>query len=163
MNYWQLSVFIDKEGYVLPAGATVAISIHGMHRNPALFSDPDSFKPERFLREHQQGGEEIQYSCFMPFSAGPRNCIGKSLLFYKASLKDCDVFLMLRQIKYSLTDSCYLFITRSKLRHDWDENSAGPLPSEVPFFHHRGSKSTHDDKTRRNDRSPAEEWYQVNR
>jgi len=60
---------------MLPAGATVALSIYGMHRNPKLFPDPDSFKPKRFLPENSEGRHPY---AFIPFSAGFRNCIGMS-------------------------------------------------------------------------------------
>ncbi|XP_026328888.1 cytochrome P450 4C1-like [Hyposmocoma kahamanoa] len=61
-------------GYVLPSGSGVVVSIWGVHRDPKYWGpdaekfDPDRFLPERFKLEH---------SCsFMPFSNGPRNCVG---------------------------------------------------------------------------------------
>lgn len=43
------------------------------HRIPELFPDPYKFKPERWFSIHPSAYE------FMPFSAGPRYCIGTSL------------------------------------------------------------------------------------
>ena len=59
--------------YILPAGLSVALLIYGMQRNPRVYPDPDAFKPKRFLPEQSAGRHPY---AFLPFSAGPRNCIG---------------------------------------------------------------------------------------
>ena len=63
--------------YLIPAGVSVALMIYGMHRNSAFHDDPDTFKPERFLPEHNNDRHPFS---FVPFSAGPRNCIGASFI-----------------------------------------------------------------------------------
>ena len=51
----------------------MVLAVYGMHRNPQVYSDPESFKPERFLPEQSVGRHP---ESLMSFSSGPRNCIG---------------------------------------------------------------------------------------
>lgn len=39
---------LDKE-ITIPAGCTIAVGIEGVHKNPIVWSDPDTFDPERFI------------------------------------------------------------------------------------------------------------------
>jgi hypothetical protein len=61
--------------YNIPAGCGVHICPFATHRLPGIYPEPDKFDPERFLPERVQ--ERHPYA-FIPFSAGPRNCIGES-------------------------------------------------------------------------------------
>lgn len=64
----------------MPLGSVVSVPIYHVHRNNEIFPEPEVFKPERFL-------SNIDYHPFavIPFSAGPRNCIGQR--FAKLELK----------------------------------------------------------------------------
>nr|ULR85493.1 cytochrome P450 [Spodoptera frugiperda] len=53
-------------------GTEVSIHIYDLHRLPELYPDPEAFKPERFLSQ-----QPTHPYAFVPFSAGPRNCIGQ--------------------------------------------------------------------------------------
>ena len=64
----------DTGEYLLPAGASVALLIYGMHHSADVYPDPAQFRPERFLPAHSAGRHPF---AFLPFSAGPRNCIGQ--------------------------------------------------------------------------------------
>ncbi|XP_050664767.1 cytochrome P450 4C1-like [Leptidea sinapis] len=55
----------------VPKGTEVVVHIFDMHHREDLFPEPYKFQPERFL-----SGEKTNFS-YVPFSAGPRNCIGQ--------------------------------------------------------------------------------------
>ncbi|XP_018338177.1 PREDICTED: probable cytochrome P450 4aa1 isoform X2 [Trachymyrmex septentrionalis] len=59
--------------YIIPAGCGVFIAPYSTHRLSHHFPDPHDFKPERFSSENSEGRHPYAY---IPFSAGPRNCIG---------------------------------------------------------------------------------------
>jgi cytochrome P450 len=60
-------------GYLIPAGAWVMISPYSVHRNPAIFPDPERFDPDRFAPENEL---RLPRASYIPFGLGPRACIG---------------------------------------------------------------------------------------
>lgn len=61
----------DLPGLRLRSGATVHISPHTLHRNPALWPEPDVFRPDRFA--DPVAGLRSAYA---PFGGGPHKCVG---------------------------------------------------------------------------------------
>lgn len=64
-------------GHFLPAGTVVNINHYAMYRSKQYWTLPDSFIPERFLGDARFANDINAKKIFQPFSAGPRNCIGK--------------------------------------------------------------------------------------
>ena len=62
-------------GIKIPAGATVETLIYALHRDPDYWSDPDLFKPERFIEPVHNA------QAFMPFGGGARICLGKQFSY----------------------------------------------------------------------------------
>ncbi|XP_034948968.1 cytochrome P450 4g15 [Chelonus insularis] len=69
--------------YVIPAGCTVVIGTFKMHRQPHIYPNPDTFNPDNFLPEKTANRH---YYAFIPFSAGPRSCVGRKYAMLKLKI-----------------------------------------------------------------------------
>lgn len=63
-------------GYDIPAEVEVFLSPYFVHRHPQFWSDPEAFQPERPEAAREARRPQCAY---VPFSAGPRHCVGESL------------------------------------------------------------------------------------
>lgn len=59
---------------MIPKGSTIVINILGMGRNGNIWKNPEIFDPERFEPENFS---KLRPFSWIPFSGGPRNCIGQ--------------------------------------------------------------------------------------
>lgn len=69
--------------HVIPSGTQILLDVYALHSNPEYWDEPEKFIPERF------GDAEFfkrnPYS-YVPFSAGPRNCIGQKFALLKLKI-----------------------------------------------------------------------------
>lgn len=95
-------------GYQLSVGTRVIHSAYITHRLPGLYPQPNSFKPERWL-----SGDPDPYA-YIPFSAGPRMCLGSSF-----AMMEIKIILAILLQRYRL-----------KLRSPANINFGGAMLSE---------------------------------
>jgi enediyne biosynthesis protein E7 len=70
-------------GYQAPAGTDVFMSPYVVQRDPKHWPEPDAFQPDRF----GSGAESAAHRfAFIPFSAGPRHCVGETFATYEMAI-----------------------------------------------------------------------------
>jgi len=74
------------QGYRVPEGSIVSLPQWVVHRDERWFTDPDTFRPERWGdADGTATGERPEYASF-PFGGGPRHCIGMRFALMEAKL-----------------------------------------------------------------------------
>uniref|UniRef100_A0ABK0LQV5 Cytochrome P450, family 4, subfamily f, polypeptide 1 n=1 Tax=Rattus norvegicus TaxID=10116 RepID=A0ABK0LQV5_RAT len=82
------------DGRTIPKGIICLISIFGIHHNPSVWPDPEVYNPFRFDPENIKDSSPL---AFIPFSAGPRNCIGQTF-----AMSEMKVALALTLLRFRL-------------------------------------------------------------
>lgn len=85
-------------GIELQKNQLVEIPTYAIHYDPKYYPDPSSFKPDRFMPENKH--LLVPYT-YLPFGAGPRNCIG--MRFAYQEMKMC-IATVLRRYRFLPTD-----------------------------------------------------------
>ncbi|XP_023316141.1 cytochrome P450 4C1-like [Trichogramma pretiosum] len=71
---------LQLKNALVPADSHIMIHLYDTHRDANYWPNPDVFDPDRFLPERSANRHTFAY---VPFSAGPRNCIGQKLAMLK--------------------------------------------------------------------------------
>ena len=100
-------------GYRLPARRMVLFSPWGLQRSARYFSDPLLFRPARF---HAESGDDFHRYAYLPFSAGPRVCLGSSFAMLQMKIT---LAVIWRRFSFSHPDDhrfalAYSFNTRPR-------------------------------------------------
>ncbi|MFP3873425.1 MAG: cytochrome P450 [Thiohalophilus sp.] len=84
--------------YFVPAGTDIFITPYYLHRHPRYWSQAEVFDPERFAEANIRAQHKQAY---IPFSAGPRRCIGD---FFATVEMQMHFGLMARKFRVQLLD-----------------------------------------------------------
>lgn len=79
---------LEVDGKVIPAGSNFNLMVFALNRDPKYFKDPETFNPERFNEENERSENHYVY---VPFSAGPRNCIGQKFAMLELKSTFCNI------------------------------------------------------------------------
>ena len=89
---------LELDGHVIPKGMPIDVSIRMIHRHPDTWENPEEYDPLRFHPSNAEGRDPYAY---IPFSAGPRNCIGQNFAVNEEKLV---VASIVHKFKLSLVD-----------------------------------------------------------
>lgn len=105
----EIAVDVKLADFTLPKGSTCVLPIIKLHRSKKLWGDDSEvFDPDRFSAERSAARESYFY---MPFSAGPRNCIGHRYAMVSMKIFLCQLIkrykfsthMRFSELKYSYT------------------------------------------------------------
>ena len=91
---------LGSTGIVIERGMIVGIPVWALHHDPQYYPEPYEFKPERFSIENL---ERIVPYTYLPFGAGPRNCIGTRFALLETKIALIKVVSRYRFIKSDAT------------------------------------------------------------
>eukprot|EP00753_Platysulcus_tardus_P014572 PLAT4399.1.p2 GENE.PLAT4399.1~~PLAT4399.1.p2 ORF type:complete len:481 (+),score=196.41 PLAT4399.1:9-1451(+) len=85
-------------GYTLPRQAEAFIPMHLLHLDEETWEQPSRFNPDRFTKEAKSARDRFSY---IPFSLGPRDCLGKNLAWLELRIM---LSTLLTRYRFHLVD-----------------------------------------------------------
>ncbi|KAK5641474.1 hypothetical protein RI129_010021 [Pyrocoelia pectoralis] len=101
----------------LEAGSVVLIPIYSIQRDARYYPNPDIFDPERFSERNK---DKIVPYTYLPFGAGPRNCIGSRFALLEGKLIIAE---LVRKFEFVVVEKTQIPIVLSKTNFN-------PIPDE---------------------------------
>ncbi|CEM11916.1 unnamed protein product [Vitrella brassicaformis CCMP3155] len=92
---------VEIDGVLIPKGTVVTPLMLATHNNPAIWPEPAKFDPQRFTVDSSGGEGKRHPFAYVPFSHGPRNCIGQRFAQQEAVVA---LAMLLRRFDISTND-----------------------------------------------------------
>jgi carotenoid epsilon hydroxylase len=102
-------------GQKVGVGQDVMISVYNIHRSPAVWDNSNDFLPERFgpLDGPQPNEQNTDYK-YIPFSGGPRKCVGDQFALMEAIVA---LAVILRRYDFEMRDEGHPEMTTGATIH----------------------------------------------
>lgn len=94
-------VLVGGGKYQIPAKQTVIIVLHGVNRDPAVFAEPEAFKPERMVGE---AFDKLPEGAKKWFGNGKRVCVGRH---YAWMWDMITIVTLLKDVDFEMADPSY--------------------------------------------------------
>ena len=104
-------------GQFVPKGQDVIVSVYNIHHSSEVWEEPEAFKPERFSLDAAVPNEQNTDFKFIPFSGGPRKCIGDQFALMEAHVA---LIVLLREIDVALVPNQDIKMTTGATIHTQD-------------------------------------------
>lgn len=92
--------YILPNGIKIEKGNPIRVPVYLIQHDPDNYPEPELFKPERFLPENK---DQLKPCTFLPFVAGPRNCIGMRFAQLEAKMTLAETLIKYKFVKCSRT------------------------------------------------------------
>ena len=74
----------EISGFQFKVGDAVGVDVYSMHNSEDYWTEPEKFKPERFMTKDFKI-ENDDSNVFLPFGSGPRACVAARMAFVEAA------------------------------------------------------------------------------
>ena len=108
---------MEVDGHLVTSGSQLVVGVYALHRDPALWTDPLTFDPDRFAPDVNRDRWQ-----FLPFGGGPRSCIGEHFALTAALL---ELAAVLRTVDIVAETSTFPITAPLTIVPD------GPIPAKI--------------------------------